>query len=49
MESLHSELAARRIPLVLVSGGFCFFAERLVRRFGLFDSLANQLQVDMVS
>jgi phosphoserine phosphatase len=46
VESLLSELAAKRIPLVLVSGGFCFFAERLVRRFGLFDSLANQLQVD---
>jgi phosphoserine phosphatase len=46
VEMLLSELAARGIPLALVSGGFCFFAERLVRRFGLFDSLANQLQVE---
>ncbi len=46
VEMLLSELAARGIPLALVSGGFCFFAERLVRRFDLFDSLANQLQVE---
>lgn len=44
-EILLAELDRRGIPFALVSGGFTFFTERLERRYHMYASKANLLEV----
>jgi phosphoserine phosphatase len=44
-ERLVSQLRARGIRTALVSGGFTFFTERLRKKLGFDDTLANELEI----